>query len=162
MIFLTVGYMMPFDRLVRLVDEWAGRNPDVEFFAQIGPTDYRPANLPYVQFVNPKEYMEKVSSCELMIAHAGTGTIVTAMQYEKPVLVFPRHGALRETTDDHQITYAGRLKDLGGVKVAMDETELNEWLDRLEELTAGDALGSAADDALISRLGHFIQQAVEG
>ena len=161
MIFLTVGYMMPFDRLVRLVDAWAGRNPEVEFFAQIGPTDYKPTNLPYVQFVNPEEYMEKVSSCELMIAHVGTGTIVTAMQYSKPVLVFPRHGALRETTDDHQITYARRLKDLKGVKVAMDEAELNGWLDRLEELTAGEGLGSTADDALIGRLGQFIQQAVE-
>ena len=70
MIFLTVGYMMPFDRLVRLVDAWAGRNPEVEFFAQIGPTDYKPTNLPYVQFVNPEEYMEKARRKGTMMSTA--------------------------------------------------------------------------------------------
>ena len=41
MIFVTVGYQMPFDRMVESIDRWAGRHPDAAIFAQIGPTEFR-------------------------------------------------------------------------------------------------------------------------
>ena len=39
MIFVTVGSMMPFNRLIDTMDRWAAARPDVEMFAQIGGGD---------------------------------------------------------------------------------------------------------------------------
>ena len=40
MIFVTVGSQLPFDRLVRAVDDWAAGNGGAAAFAQIGASSY--------------------------------------------------------------------------------------------------------------------------
>ena len=57
MIFVAVGTQLPFDRLIRSVDQWAGRSRH-EVFAQIGPADYVPRNMPYARFISPDAYRE--------------------------------------------------------------------------------------------------------
>ena len=49
---VTVGTELPFDRLVRTIDEWAGDTGQADrIFAQIGRTDYRPKNIAWAEFV---------------------------------------------------------------------------------------------------------------
>jgi UDP-N-acetylglucosamine transferase subunit ALG13 len=46
MIFITVGNMDPFDRLIRTVDEWVkSRQCSEEIIAQIGRGSYHPKNF---------------------------------------------------------------------------------------------------------------------
>jgi hypothetical protein len=35
-IFVTIGSMFPFDRMIRVMDEWASKNANQDVFAQIG------------------------------------------------------------------------------------------------------------------------------
>ena len=42
MILFTVGYQMPFDRMLSIIDDWSGDHPDVEVFGQIGPSSMVP------------------------------------------------------------------------------------------------------------------------
>jgi UDP-N-acetylglucosamine transferase subunit ALG13 len=52
-IFVTVGAQMPFDRLVKAVDQWAGENGREDIYAQIGQSDYRPSNIQWTKFLKP-------------------------------------------------------------------------------------------------------------
>src|SRR5690606_18210114 len=123
-IFLTVGAQMAFDRLVRAVDGWAGLNPHQEIFAQIGPSRYRPAHLRHERFLEPARFRSMIEKASLVVAHAGMGSIISALEMNKPILVMPRLGDLAETRNDHQVATARRFGELGAVHVAMDESEL--------------------------------------
>lgn len=156
MIFVTVGAQMPFDRLVRTVDEWAGGQPDANVFAQVGPGGYQPCNGEWTEFLAPPAFRARVQAASILIAHAGMGSILTALEHGKPLLIMPRRGDLRETRNDHQIATAARFRELGRVAVAMDEHELRGRLQRLDELEAGVQISPHASPELLSALRAFI------
>ena len=156
MIFVTVGYQMAFDRLVDAVDEWAGTHPDAELFAQIGPSELEPSNMPYTEFMEPSEFTRRVETCSVLVAHAGMGSILTALQYGKPILVMPRHAARNETRNDHQIATSQRLASRPGIEVAMDETEIADKLDRLASLECPPKISATASPELVERLKRFV------
>ncbi len=131
MIFLTVGAQMPFDRLVRAVDAWAARAGNGSIFAQIGRGGYRPAHLRHVEFLEPRAFRNAFNAATAIVAHAGMGTIINALELGKPILVMPRRGDLAETRNDHQLATARRFRELGLVEVAFDETELPDRLDQV-------------------------------
>lgn len=147
---------MPFDRLVRTVDEWAARCGRRDVFAQIGPTDYRPSSIQWTQFLEPAEFRTRLAAASVVVAHAGMGSIISALEAGKPILVMPRRGDLRETRNDHQVATALRFGELGRVAVAMDEAELRVKLDELPALEPGERLGGSASPQLIQRIRAFI------
>ena len=59
------------------------------------------------------------------------GTILTALELGKPLLVMPRRAALGEHRNDHQLATVRRFAELGSVEVALDESELALKLDDL-------------------------------
>ena len=65
MIFLTTGTQLPFDRLVRAVDEWAGgQEPGCEIFAQVLPAEqdpYQPKHFKTVARLSPADYADAFS-----------------------------------------------------------------------------------------------------
>ena len=77
MIFVAVGTQFPFDRLIKAVDEWAGKNNETAF-AQIAEGDYLPKHMQWERFVDSTVYNEKVEQASLIVAHAGMGNIITA------------------------------------------------------------------------------------
>ena len=158
-IFVTVGAQMPFDRLVRTVDSWAGTRGRKDIFAQIGPTDWRPSHLHWQHFLTPTEFRARLSAASVVVAHAGMGSIISALQFGKPILVMPRRGDLLETRNDHQVATAERLGALAGVTVARDEEELQKKLEAIEELAGGAPISSTASESLIRAVRSFIQQA---
>ena len=157
MIFLTVGHQIPFDRLVRAVDDWAGATGHTDIFAQIGIKAYKPQNMVYKDMISPVEFRQKVEEADAVVAHAGTGTILTALEVGTPILVMPRHAKLMETRNDHQVATARRFRDLGKVAVAMDESELPTMLEKLNEFNNKELLPPYASSELINAIKDFIQ-----
>lgn len=158
MIFVTVGTDLPFDRLVRVVDEWALANRRTDVFAQIGETEWQPAHIAYSKFLQPPEFTRRFSEATVIVAHAGMGTILSALQYEKPILVMPRRASLGEQRNEHQLATARRLSELGKVTVALDEADLRARLDRLDDLKPREKIGAYAGADLISALRGFIDR----
>jgi UDP-N-acetylglucosamine transferase subunit ALG13 len=158
MIFVTVGAQMPFDRLVSAVDQWASIRGDLEVFAQIGPTDYRPRHIEAVQFLEPPEFRRRVQSAVLVVAHAGMGSIITALELGKPIIVMPRHGDLGETRNDHQIATARRFAAMGRVVAAFDKEQLFAALQQAEQLRASDPIKRQASPQLIEAIRNFIDE----
>jgi UDP-N-acetylglucosamine transferase subunit ALG13 len=127
MIFLTTGTQEPFDRLVKAVDEIAPLL-HTEIIAQISKTEYRAKNIETFAFASPSEFSTYFNKAELIISHAGMGTIISALQREKPILIMPRLAHYREHRNDHQLATARVFEKLHYVHVAFDEKELKTKL----------------------------------
>jgi UDP-N-acetylglucosamine transferase subunit ALG13 len=140
MIFVTVGAQMPFDRLIRAVDEWAGTHQRDDVFAQIGQAEYQPRHMRFCQSMSPDEFHDTLEAADAIIAHAGMGSIISAVERQKPILVMPRRSDLGETRNDHQVATAKQFGALKLVEVAMDEHELAVKLDQIDELQASTGL----------------------
>jgi len=79
----------------------------------------------------------------MILAHAGMGTILTAVDLGKPILVMPRRADQGEHRNDHQLATARQLQDVLGLCVAWDEDELRDWLERLDEVSPSKSDGSS-------------------
>jgi len=156
-IFVTVGSQLPFDRLIRTVDEWAGSQRRSDVFAQIGQSQYHAIHIETACFVDPLEFRRRIESAKVIVAHAGMGSIISALEFGKPIIVMPRRGDLRETRNDHQIATAQSFLKQGRVIVAFDEEQLVEKLNLSDNLRGSEQIKSQASPQLISSLREFIE-----
>jgi len=141
-IFLTTGTQLPFDRLVKAVDQWTeATQPDCKIFGQVlsPPHDpYRPRNFETKTRVSPAEYAKIFDKAQLIVSHAGMGTILTALTQGKQICIMPRRMQYGEHRNDHQLATVERLGDHAGLHKARDEDDLPGCLD-----TALQACGSS-------------------
>ena len=157
MIFVTVGTQGQFDRLIRTVDEWAGVRGRTDVFAQTGPSDYRPStSAPDSLLILPSSG-NMLKSASLVIAHAGMGSIITALELGKQIIVMPRRANLGEHRNDHQVATAKRFAEQGRIMVALNEQELFEKLDQLKVIDETDRLNAEASPHLIAKIRTFIE-----
>lgn len=152
MIFVTVGTQLSFDRLVAAVDAWAGLNPSVEVFGQVGPTAFRPKHFPFAQFVSPVRAEELMRGAELIVAHAGMGSLLTALGYGRPIVIMPRKASLGEHRNDHQLATARWLAGRPGVSVAWEESEVAARLDGRAKILSAAPIPRYAGEEFVQRL----------
>lgn len=166
MIFLTVGSQMPFPRLVAAVDAWAAAHPGVAIEAQIGEDAPAPRHLAHVPRLAPEAFDAACRRARLVVAHAGTGSLIDALTRGRPILVMPRRAHLGETRTDHQVATAARFADRAGVHVAADETALGPALDRLAgpgtAPPAPPAIGPHAEARLVAAVRAALLGEAEG
>jgi UDP-N-acetylglucosamine transferase subunit ALG13 len=123
-VFVSVGSMMPFDRLVRAMDDWAAAHPDVEVEIQIGRGQYEPRHARFVRLLPVDAYRARVAAARLFVAHAGMGSIISAIEAGKPLLMLPRLKSLGEHNSDHQLATATSIGARAGLHVAGDAADL--------------------------------------
>ncbi len=124
MIFVTVGTQLPFDRLIQAVDEWAGDQRETNVFAQTGAGTYQPSHISSSEFLGVSDFNSRVENADLLISHAGMGSIITAMENSKPIVLIPRLAKFGEHRNDHQLATVSKFRKLSNVFVAENETEL--------------------------------------
>lgn len=156
MIFVTIGTQLPFDRLIRIIDNLAPQLNE-EIIAQVYKCGFTPKNIKTVEFIAPDEFNSLFDKARLIISHAGMGTILSALQKNKPIIVFPRIAALGEHRNEHQLATARKFKEMRTVNVAMDEEELTALLLN-GELTALQHIGNSASPSLIQSIEDFIDK----
>lgn len=160
MIFASVGSMLPFDRLTRAVDEWAGENPDVPVFQQIGESSFEPRHSEWARIVPPGDYQRRLAGCTLFVAHVGMGSILQALEIGKQTVLLPRRAAQREHTTDHQLHTAARFRDTPGLRIVDDAPELQAEISRLirAPMTGSAGIPSVAPKAFTDRLHAFLRK----
>ncbi|ULQ57941.1 hypothetical protein KJS94_06975 [Flavihumibacter rivuli] len=158
MIFVTTGTQEPFDRLVKCIDELLSEYPDMTFVVQAMKGEYSPQNFELLDFLSPSRFDEYFKSADLIVAHAGMGTILSALVIAKPIIVIPRIQDFNEHRSDHQVATANKMKEMGYVEVANDENELKDILIRLHKgaQLPGKTIGKYASDSLVKSLRDFI------
>lgn len=154
MIFCTIGTQAPFDRFVKIIDE-AAACIDEEIIAQVYKSEYVAKNIRTIDFLAPDVFNELFCKARLIVAHAGMGTIISAMRQNKPIIIFPRIAALGEHRNEHQLATAQKMKELGYAYVANDDVELKELLTK-KDLKPLHKLGKFASQSLIDELSQVI------
>jgi len=161
-ILVTAGNDLPFSRLMRHADAWAKAHPDERILAQTGrlqKSDYVPGSMPWVELLPADRFEHHCGEAKLIVAHAGMGSIITALAAGTPIVILPRLARLKEHRNDHQLATAKRFIGRPGLFVAWREDDLAGAID--QALTApatspGDRLAQFAPAGFTDRLRAFI------
>nr|WP_249405647.1 glycosyltransferase [Stenotrophomonas sp. CFBP 13718] len=127
LVFLTVGTQLPFDRLVKACElAQSSSNLDFDVTYQVGQHGYHPKVGRAREVMSRGEFEDTLRLSDLVITHAGIGTIVSCISIGKPLIVMPRQAALGEHRNDHQIATA---KAIGSeIMVASNASEIGDFI----------------------------------
>ena len=156
MIFLTLGTQLPFDRLVKAVDQLSENYPSIEFFGQVGRTKYKPKNFKFVEMLDAHEFQQKFHAANIIIGHAGIGTILNARKHKKPLIVMARRSSLSEHRNDHQLATAEQLSSLKGLYVVNGCDDMGHLLS-LKNLEAMEDSDLEPKKQLINKISELIR-----
>ncbi len=133
MIFVTVGNdFRGFDRLLKKMDEIAPLI-STETVMQKGYSKYLPQNTQYFSFVAMDRAIEYIQKSELVVSHAGIGTIILCREYGIPLLILPRRKGYGEHMNDHQMEIAKALEERGDedIHIIYQEEQLGETISKI-------------------------------
>jgi beta-1,4-N-acetylglucosaminyltransferase len=139
MILVVVGQTRGFTRLVKKIDEIAGRI-DERVIIQLGHTRYYPKNSEFFYFENYSKMKELNREARIVVSHAGVGSILTAIKQGTTIIIMPRLKKYGEAIDDHQLEISEALSGDPRILIAHDENELEQYLklDLKKEVTEKD------------------------
>ena len=165
--FVSLGNaLQPFARLLEGIDRLAAQLPQ-PVIVQHGHTPFRDGACQLVPFLGMNEFIGHIHNADLLIMHAGAGSIMHAVEAGKIPVVMPRRAAFGEHVNDHQVEFAQALAEAGKVVIANTPDDLAR---AVEEATSRQKLaqvkrGSAGEDSMPSLtlmigrvLGEYAQQ----
>jgi UDP-N-acetylglucosamine transferase subunit ALG13 len=148
--------MFPFDRLVQSVDEMlGGKLIEGTIVAQIGDGRYEPRHMAFDRYLAKPDYDRRIVDAQMLIGHAGAGTIALALKHRKPLLVVPRLGKFKEHVNDHQVDTAHKYEELGYVLVAYEMQDIPAKLAALKNFQPRSREARPQD--LARRIGAFLE-----
>ncbi|MCS6238056.1 PssE/Cps14G family polysaccharide biosynthesis glycosyltransferase [Shewanella baltica] len=123
-IFVTVGHTR-FDSLFRQIDKI--RNAEWHFISQVYDGCYVPENGDTISFTsNIHKYFE---IADLVITHAGAGTVYTLLELAKPTIVIPN----TDRVDSHQEDLLKYVEDNQFALVCRDLSKLESLIDQFSK-----------------------------
>jgi UDP-N-acetylglucosamine transferase subunit ALG13 len=161
MIFVTVGnHYQGFDRLLKKMDEITPRL-DRKVIIQKGYSSYRPKHAECFDFVTMDVSIGYIQNADLVVSHAGIGTIIICKEHGIPLIIFPRRKKFNEHGTDHQMEIARALEERKEVHIhaVYEEARLEE---RIKEVLKGQrrfaSSGNTGRAKLIDTLRAFVEQ----
>ena len=157
MIFITVGSATyKFDRLFKTIDELCEEKiiDKNSVYAQTGITEYKSKNYTCVEMIKNTDFYKKIEESDIIICHAGVGTIINSLTLGKKVIVFPRQKEFNEHVDNHQIEIASLFADNGYVMCATNKKELIKCIKNMDDFSPNEFVSSngSIDDYIIKYL----------
>jgi UDP-N-acetylglucosamine--N-acetylmuramyl-(pentapeptide) pyrophosphoryl-undecaprenol N-acetylglucosamine transferase len=111
---VTLGSMRAYQfpravkRLAALLPEIT--EPAAEILWQVGPTDTSALGIESRDVIPAGELAGAIARADLVVAHAGIGSALTALEAGKRPVLLPRRRARGEHVDDHQVLIAQDLE----------------------------------------------------
>tara|TARA_B100001964_G_C14255984_1_gene612463 strand:- start:4002 stop:4475 length:474 start_codon:yes stop_codon:yes gene_type:complete len=152
LIFVTIGmHSIGFDRLITKMDE-ISLNLDEKVIMQIGNSKYIPKNTEYFRLKTYPQIQEICKNARVIVAHGGTGSVITALKEDTPIITVPRIKEYGEVIDDQQIDFVKAMEDKTLVFPIYD-------LDNLENILTQNKFGNEViknDDKLVNSVINYI------
>jgi UDP-N-acetylglucosamine transferase subunit ALG13 len=92
----------------------------------------------------------------IVVAHAGMGSVISALEFGKPIIVMPRRAQFHEAHDDHQVATARWFEEQGRTVVAEDEQHLARELDHAVILGSANRINAHASPQLLATIREFL------
>ena len=125
MILVTLGTQK--EQFTRLLDYIENSKIKDEIIVQAGHTKYNSKKMKIFDFIPYEKMNEYIEQADLIITHAGTGSVLMPLKKEKKIIVCARDMKYEEHIDNHQQELVEVFKGEGYV------LELNENI-RLDDL----------------------------
>lgn len=135
-VLVTIGTMVEkkFTRLFNIIEELCEENvlDGNRVIAQVGYDDYKPKNFKAFDMIADEEFKRLINESDLIITHAGTGTVISCLKKGKKVIIFPRMAQFNEHYDDHQLEIAELFTRNNYVLCASNKKELVKCIKELD------------------------------
>lgn len=135
MILVCVGASeFPFDRLLKMIDDLCddGVIKGDDIIAQTGVSEYKAKNYKTFSLIGRNEFQEYMKQADIVITHAGTGSVLPPLKAMKKVIVVPRKAQLNEHIDDHQNELAEIFTTAGYTLCANNKEELRNAIEKCQ------------------------------
>ncbi|MES9955622.1 MAG: glycosyltransferase [Sedimenticola sp.] len=128
----------------RLLDEVAKHACDLPapVVVQHGHTTFSASCCEAYDFMDRERFSEEISRAEVIILHAGAGSVLDTLRAGKTPIIVPRKACYGEHVNDHQVELASKLESEGLVLVLDDVAKLPEAVSRLR---SGSIVKSGSD-----------------
>ena len=115
MVFITLGTQgNQFQRCLKMVEELIDElHPKQEFVAQLGNTKYKSDKIKCLEFVPEAEFKEMIGKADIVITHAGSGALFSAIKQGKKAIAVARLAKYHEMANDHQTELVRKLSEGG-------------------------------------------------
>lgn len=115
MILILLGTQdKPFTRLLDAVEKCINKGIiKEEVIAQIGFTKYKSKNIKTFDLMPKDEYEKTIENADIIITHAGVGSILTGLKKNKKVIAAARLKEYGEHTNDHQLEILNEFYNKG-------------------------------------------------
>ena len=117
----------------RLLDYIENSNLKGEIIVQAGYTKYESKRMKIFDFISYDEMEKYIDKCDLVITHAGTGSIVMPLKKGKKVIACARLSKFGEHVDDHQVELVDVFYSEGYILKIDEDTSLNEVLKNIKD-----------------------------
>lgn len=81
--------------------------------AQVGYTKYHPKGIECIDFVSETDYQKYIAEASVVISHAGSGALFSAIKTGKKTIAVARLAKYGEMANDHQTELVKKLADEG-------------------------------------------------
>ena len=132
MIFITLGTQkFQLNRLLQLIDEYVEQGLiEEEIIAQVGHSNYKPKHFKYYPFFDKEEFDDYIQKARIVITHSGVGSIITALNHKKPIIVYPRLKKYNEHVDNHQLDIARAFAKKGYILCCDENNQLINLIEK--------------------------------
>lgn len=124
MIFVILGTQdKQFPRLLDAIQKQINLgniSKDEKIIVQAGSTKYKSKDMEIRGYIGVKKFEELMDEAELIICHAGVGTILTALKKNKKIIAAARLKKYGEHVNDHQLQILNNFNEEGYV-LALDD-----------------------------------------
>ena len=117
----------------RLLDYIEKSDLKGEIIVQAGYTKYESKRMKIFDFISYDEMEKYIDKSDLVITHAGTGSIVMPLKKDKKVIACARLSKFGEHVDDHQVELVDVFYSEGYILKIDEDTSLNEVLKNIKD-----------------------------
>jgi UDP-N-acetylglucosamine transferase subunit ALG13 len=157
-IFVVTGTQAPFDRLLSIIDKWAVNQDTYSVIAQTANSEINFKNMTCFDYLEPDVFNEYFNNADVIIGHAGMGTIIKALENKKKLVVFPRLVKYNEHRNDHQYHTAFGFEKLGLINVAYNEKDLLRFLNNIIDIPIKEQINKNAEQQLLEKISDFVNK----
>lgn len=163
-VLVTVGAQLPFERLIKAIND-INKPLNLNVFAQVGDDLNAYDGIQTIDFLSSNEYEAKLDWCDIVIAHAGMGTIIQCLELNKKLIVVPRLAKFNEHRNDHQLDTISRFEPLTSstslMRVCRDVENLKNIFQEIEKLSETNDFFTTEKEHDTENLGTYIKKMID-
>lgn len=156
-LFVTSGTQLPFPRMLNVVDTLCDKMENINLIVQSTNECQKYKNFNVNSFLSPIDYLSNLKKADVIISHAGMGSIISAFEENKTIAIMGRKFKLGEHRNDHQASTIKKFKGTPGVYIFDSVDELFQILSRIDSLEKCDLKTNNKRYEMIKALEGFLK-----